>query len=134
MNRFPKSDVLPNSTAWAPLSTVFYRSAVAVSPEKTEQIDREEKIYQFLPGGFRNSTDFYRAVFEILPFSTGFYRAVSLPMLVYTTRWTVYVVYVVSRFPKSDVLPNSTAWAPLSTVFYRGAVAVSPEKNRTNRP
>ena len=78
-----------------PISTGFYRAVVAVLPEKTEQIDNEEtQFYQFLPGGFRNSTNrrfwnFYR----VLPFSTGS-RAISLPMLAYTTCWAVYVVYV----------------------------------------
>ena len=67
--------VLPISTTPAPpiyqflprrrlrSTTGFYRGAVTVLPENTEQIDHEEtQIYQFLPGVF----------FEILPFSTVF--------------------------------------------------------------
>ena len=35
---------------------------------------RLSKFYQFLPGVFRNSTNFYWSIFEIRPFSTVFYR------------------------------------------------------------
>ena len=102
-------------------STNFYRAGAPSQPISTAPAP---PFYQFLPVSTaprspfypkkpnkstmrkHNSTNFCRAVFEILPiggfgistvfylFSTGSYRAISLPMLAYTTCWAVYVVCV----------------------------------------